>query len=141
MRQRVKVSSKAVLQPIQLAAIAISTAFQKRRARRQGMSTLIRAAISTNGTCTIVFAASSSVPKANRAPGHIDPLDSVTQEFLRINPLPDLRTLIDDQLRVGILGKNADSLPIGSSSTNVPPGPVHTSSSFHRARNVKVLMF
>jgi hypothetical protein len=75
MRQRVKVSSKAVLQPIQLAAIAISRAFQNRRARRQGMSAFIRAAIITNGTCTIVFAASSSVPKANRAPVHIDRID------------------------------------------------------------------
>src|SRR4030095_9471478 len=75
MRQRVKVSSKAVLQPIQLAAIAISTAFQKRRALCQGMSAFIRAAIITQGTCTIVFTARSSVPKTNRAPVHSEPLD------------------------------------------------------------------
>ena len=84
MRKRVKVSSKAVLQPIQLAAIAISTAFQKRRARRQGMSAFIRAAIITIGTCTIVFTARSSVPKANRAPVHIDAIDSPTPRILSI---------------------------------------------------------
>src|SRR4029453_1835565 len=76
MRKRVQALSKAVLQPIQLAAIAISTTFQKRRARRQGMSAFIRAAIITTGTCTIVFTARSSVPKAKRAPVHIDPIDS-----------------------------------------------------------------
>ena len=76
MRRRVKVLSMAVLQPIQLAAIAISTAFQKRRAARHGISAFIKAAIITNGTCTIVFTARSSVPKANRAPVQVDPIDS-----------------------------------------------------------------
>src|SRR5262245_5308484 len=71
----------AVLQPIQLAAIAISTAFQNRRAGCQGMSAFIRAAIITSGTCTIVFRASSNVPKANRAPVQIDPIDSPREEF------------------------------------------------------------
>jgi hypothetical protein len=75
MRQRVKVSSMKVLQPIQLAAIAINTAFQKLRAPRQGMSAFSKAAIITNGTCTIVFRARSSVPKAIRTPVHIDRID------------------------------------------------------------------
>src|SRR4030095_941587 len=83
MRKRVKLSSKAVLQAIQLAAIAISTAFQKRRALRQGMSAFIRAAISTHGTCTVVFTARSSVPKANRAPVPIYPIDSPAQGYRR----------------------------------------------------------
>src|SRR4029079_2955212 len=76
MRRRVKVLSMALLQPIQLAAMAISTAFQKRRAPCQGMSAFIRAPISTNGTCTIVLRVRSSVPKAKRAPVQIDPIDS-----------------------------------------------------------------
>jgi hypothetical protein len=46
------------------------------------MSAFIRAAIITSGTWTIVFTARSSVPKAKRAPVHIDPIDSPTQEFL-----------------------------------------------------------
>src|SRR5688500_14179905 len=81
MRKRVKVSIKAVLQLIQLAAIAISTAFQKDRARRPGMSAFIRAATISNGTCTIVFTARSSVPKANRAAVQIDRIDSPIQEL------------------------------------------------------------
>jgi hypothetical protein len=71
-----------VLQPIQLAAIAISTAFQKRRALRQGMSAFIRAAIITSGTCTAVFTARSSVPKANRAPVQIDAIDSLIRRLV-----------------------------------------------------------
>src|SRR5262245_14216820 len=81
MRKRVNALSIAVLQPIQLAAIAMSMALQKRRAPRQGMSAFSRAAIITSGTCTIVFAARSSVPKANRAPVQIDPIDSPREEI------------------------------------------------------------